>query len=437
MSATAARSETVSRLREQHVARGIATATNIVAARAQGSTIWDVDQKEYLDFAGGIGVLNVGHGHPRVVEAVQAQLERFTHTCYQVAPYEQYVRLAERLNAMAPGSFPKKSLLVTTGAEAVENGIKIARAYTGRRGIIAFNGAFHGRTLLGMSLTGKHHPYRAGFGPFAPEIYHAPYPNEYRGWSVEQSLQALDELFTTQIAADEVAGIIIEPVLGEGGFVPAPTAFLEALQTIANRHGIVLIADEIQTGFGRTGRWLAVEHSGIEPDLILVAKSLAGGLPLAGVIGRAEIMDAPEPGGLGGTYAGNPLACAAALGVFQAFADDNLLDEAQRVGEHIRRRLQSMYERFSCVGEVRGLGAMQALEFVRNRETREPWPALVDKAVADAEKRGLIALKAGLYGNVIRLLPPLNTTEEQIDKACDILEASVHAALGAVEGQTA
>ena len=319
MDVISSRSTKLLELRQTAIPRGLGTAHPIIVARASGSQIWDVDAHEYIDFVGGIGVLNVGHSHPKVMQAVRAQLERLTHTCFQVAMYEPYLLLADRLNAIAPCSGPKKTLFLTTGAEAVENAVKIARAYTGRQAVIAFDLSFHGRTLMGMTLTGKAHPYRQNFGPFAPEIYHAPYPYTYRGWTAERSLEALQNLFLTSVTPEQVAAIIIEPVLGEGGFVPAPPEFLQALREICDIHGILLIADEIQSGFGRTGRMFAVEHSGVTPDLITVAKSMAGGLPLAAVIGRAEVMDAPEPGGLGGTYAGNPVACAAGLAVLDVF----------------------------------------------------------------------------------------------------------------------
>lgn len=418
---------TVHDLRATHVARGIASATNIVVARAQGALLWDVDQNEYLDFAAGIGVLNVGHTHPRVVEAIRAQLERFVHTSFQVAIYESYARVAKRLNEIAPGDSPKKSLIVTTGAEAVENAIKIARSYTGRPAIISFTGAFHGRTLLGLSLTGKTHPYRAGFGPFAPEIYRSPYPNEYRGWTTDRALESLEDLLRTDVSPGDVAAVIIEPVLGEGGFVPAPSEFLRALRRLCTEHGIVFIADEVQTGFGRTGRWFAVEHSGVVPDLISVAKGIAGGMPLAGVVGRADIMDAPDPGGLGGTYAGNPLACAAALAVFDVFEDECILARAEKIGSSLGPFLSELPREYPFVGDVRGIGAMWAMELVRDGVTREPWPELVDAVLAEAERRGLIALKAGLYGNVIRLLPPLTVTEDQVARAIQILRESFNA----------
>lgn len=416
------RNQTLYELRQRHVPRGVASAHPIFAARAEGVKVWDVDGNEYIDFAGGIGVVNVGHNHPRVVQAVQAQTERLIHTCFQVAMYEPYVRLAERLGALAPGEFPKKAIFLTTGAEAVENAIKIARAYTKRPAVIAFTGGFHGRTLLGMTLTGKTKPYRQNFGPFVPEIYHAPYPYEYRGWDTERALRALRELFETQVSPERVAAVIIEPVLGEGGFVPAPFEFLRELRRITEEHGILLIADEVQTGFGRTGRMFAIEHSGIIPDLITVAKSLAGGLPLSGVIGRAEVMDAPEPGGLGGTYAGNPLACAASLAVLEIFEEGGLLERARSLGEELMEGFRALQGRFPQVGDVRGLGAMVAMELVEDRETRTPAPELTDQVIAAAREKGLLLVKAGLYGNVIRVLVPLTVTDEELNYAFDVLE---------------
>jgi 4-aminobutyrate aminotransferase / (S)-3-amino-2-methylpropionate transaminase / 5-aminovalerate transaminase len=393
--------------RAAHVARGVGNVHPIFVEHAEGACLHDVDGKAYIDFAGGIGVLNVGHNHPRVVAAVRAQLEHLSHSCFQVGMYESYVRLAQRLNALAPGAVPRKSIFFSSGAEAVENAIKIARSFTGRQAVIAFQHSFHGRTLLGMSLTGKASPYKQNFGPYAPEIYHAPFPYAYRGWDAERALNALDELFATQVAPGQVAAIVIEPVLGEGGFVPAPPSFLRELRRVTEQHGIVLIADEIQTGFGRTARMFAIEHSGVVPDLITIAKSLAGGLPLSGVIGRAEIMDAPLPGGLGGTYAGNPLACAAANAVLDIFEDEGLLPRAESIGQTIHRAFDALQQRLPAVGDVRGLGAMVALELVRDRQSKAPAPELADHLVVEARKRGLILLKAGLYGNVIRVLAPL------------------------------
>ena len=409
------------RARQDNVPRGVGNTHPIFAARAQGAQLWDIDGNEYVDFAGGIGVMNIGHSHPRVVQAVQAQLERFTHTCFQVVMYDTYVRLAERLNQLAPGAFPKKTIFLTTGAEAVENAVKIARLATGRPGIISFTSSFHGRTLLGMSLTGKATGYKQNFGPFAPEVYHAPFPYVYRGWDSERALAALDDLFHTDITPDRVAGIIIEPVLGEGGFVPAPPEFLHALRRITEDHGIVFIADEIQSGFGRTGKFFAVEHSGVAPDLITIAKSMAGGIPLAGVIGRADLMDAPAPGGLGGTFAGNPLACAAGLAVLDIFEQEKILDRAQQAGEQLQSRLRAMQADLPVIGEVRGLGPMAAIELVRDPHTREPAPEVTDRVVTLARERGVLLIKAGLHGNVVRILAPLVIDDALLDHALDTL----------------
>lgn len=409
------------------VARGVATAHPIEAVRAQGVRLWDAAGREYLDFAGGIGVLNVGHAHPRVVAAVRAQAEAFTHTCFQVAPYEGYVRLAERLNALLPGPGPNKTLLLTTGVEAVENAVKIARAWTGRPAVVAFTHAFHGRTLLGMSLTGKTGAYKQAFGPFAPEVYRAPFPYAYRDWPPERALAALEELFRTQVAADRVAAVVIEPVLGEGGFVPAPPGFLRTLRETTRTHGIALVADEIQSGFGRTGRMFAVEHAGVEPDLVTVAKSLAGGLPLAAVVGRAEVMDAPAPGGLGGTYAGNPLSCAAALAVLDVYEEERLLERARAQGERLRAGLLALQERFAVIGDVRGLGAMMAVELVEDRATKAPAADRARRVVEEARQHGLLLLRAGTWDNVIRFLPPLTTAEADLDLALARLAAAFEA----------
>ncbi|HLZ57873.1 MAG TPA: 4-aminobutyrate--2-oxoglutarate transaminase [Ktedonosporobacter sp.] len=412
---------TLLQLREQQVPRGVGNMHSIFTARAQGAQIWDIDGKEYIDFAGGIGVLNVGHNHPRVVQAIQDQLEHFTHTCFQVTMYEPYLRLAERLNALAPGGDAKKTMFLTTGAEAIENAIKIARDFTRRPAVIAFTHSFHGRTLLGLSLTGKATAYKQHFGPFAPEVYHAPFPYEYRGWSSEQALEALRELFQTQVTPDQVAAIVIEPVLGEGGFVPAPPQFLRELRSITQQYGILLIADEIQSGFGRTGKMFAVEHSGIVPDLITVAKSLAGGLPLSGVIGRADVMDAPAAGGLGGTYAGNPLACAAALAVLEVFEQEDLLARGQQLGKRLMDYSRSLQNEIEEIGDVRGLGPMIGLEFVYDRQSKKPAPEIVDQILADALAHGLLLIKAGLNGNVLRFLVPLVIEEPLITRALDTL----------------
>ncbi|RTG96578.1 4-aminobutyrate--2-oxoglutarate transaminase [Thermus scotoductus] len=423
------RNQTLWQLRERYVPRGVAQAHPVFVARAEGSRIWDVDGKEYLDFAGGIGVMNVGHGHPRVLQAVRAQLERFTHACFQVTPYEAYVRLAERLAKLAPGDFSKKTLFLTTGAEAVENAVKIARAYTGRPAVVALTHSFHGRTLLGMSLTGKASYYKQNFGPFAPEVYHAPAPYPYRGVSDEMALEGLRELFRTAVDPERVAALVVEPVLGEGGFIPLSETYLREIREITASQGILLIADEIQSGFGRTGRMWAVEHSGVVPDLITFAKSVAAGLPLSGVVGRAEVMDAPKPGGLGGTYAGNPLACAAGLAVLDIFEEEGLLERARALGRVLWQALGRLKDRFPQVGEVRGLGPMVALELVRDPKTREPAPDLAQATLEEARRRGLILLKAGMYGNVIRVLVPLVATEAEVHEGLARLSAALEVAL--------
>ena len=405
--------------RAEHVARGVAETHPIFVARAEGTRVWDTDGTEYLDFIGGIGVLNTGHRHPRVLDAVRRQLDAVTHTCFQVASYEGYVELAARLNALVAGG-PNKTLLLTTGVEATENAVKIARAATNRPGVVAFTGGFHGRTLLGLALTASSTGYRQNFGPFAPEVYHAPFPYEYRGVSAAQALAGLQYLFDSRIAPSQVAAIIIEPQLGEGGFVPAPAEFMHELRRIATAHGIVLVVDEIQTGFGRTGRMFAYEHYGIEPDLVTLAKSLGGGLPLSAVVGKAAIMDAPAVGGLGGTYAGNPVACAAALAVLDVFEDERVLDQAVRQADTTRAALQALKARHRQVGDVRGLGAMQAIEIVKP-EDQAPDPAAAQRIVDLARSRGLLLLKSGTYKNVIRLLPPLTTPPAELQRGLDLL----------------
>jgi 4-aminobutyrate aminotransferase/(S)-3-amino-2-methylpropionate transaminase len=426
---TASRNQALWQLRERYVPRGVAQAHPVFVARAEGARLWDVDGREYLDFAGGIGVMNVGHGHPRVLQAVRAQLERFTHACFQVTPYETYVRLAERLSALAPGSFPKKTIFLTTGAEAVENAVKIARAHTGRPAVVALTHSFHGRTLLGMSLTGKASYYKQNFGPFAPEVYHAPAPYPYRGVSDGLALEGLEELFRTQVDPERVAALILEPVLGEGGFIPLSPEYLRAVRQITEAHGILLVADEIQSGFGRTGKMWAIEHSGVVPDLITFAKSVAAGLPLSGVVGRAEVMDAPRPGGLGGTYAGNPLACAAGLAVLDVFAEEGLLERAEALGKVLWAGLRRLQERFPQVGEVRGLGPMVALELVRDRLSKEPAPELAQAVLEAARDQGLILLKAGMFGSVLRILVPLVATPEEAEEGLTRLEAAMEACL--------
>ena len=413
MEATETRTGDLLERRSRAVARGVSAAHPLFVARAEGARLWDVDGREFVDFAGGIGVMNLGHRHPAVVAAVRAQLEAFTHTCFQVGMYESYVAVAERINALAPGDFPKKTLLLTTGAEATENAVKIARAATGRAAVISFSYGYHGRTLLALSLTGKVHPYKQNFGPFAPEIYQAPFPDARRGYDTDRALAALDELFETRVAARNVAAFIIAPVLGEGGFVPAPFAFLRELRRLADRHGIVLIADEIQTGFGRTGTMFAIEHAGVAPDLLTFAKSVAGGLPLSGIVGRAEIVDAVEPGGLGGTYAGNPLACAAALATLDAFESEDVLARAERLGVALRLRLDALAAVYPHhVSDVRGLGAMLAIEFADRSDGAGK--SIAARVVAAAFDEGLVALTAGPKANALRILVPLVASDDDL-----------------------
>ena len=411
--------------RERNVPRGVVTAHPVVAARAEGAYLWDVEGRRYLDFVGGIGVLNVGHNHPRVVAAVTEQLTRVSHTAFQVAAYEPYIALAERLNRLVGKGEPHKTILLTSGAEAVENAIKIARGYTNRPGVIAFRGGFHGRTLLGVSLTGMSQPYKQNFGPFAGEIHHAPYPDAYRGVTTAAALAALDELFATQIAADRVAAIIIEPVQGDGGFLPAPPAFMQALRALTERHGIVLIADEIQTGFGRTGKLFGFEHSGIQPDLVTVAKSLAGGLPLSGVIGKAAIMDAPLPGGLGGTYGGNALACAAAHGVLDAFEQDGLLARAEALGNQLGAGLERLAAAYPAIGTVRGVGFMRAIEFVTDQASKTPDADTAQKVIDEAREGGLLVIKCGVHRNIVRFLAPLVLSDADLASALDTLAVAL------------
>ncbi len=409
------------------VARGISIATPIFASRAENAEVWDVEGRRYIDFAGGIAVQNVGHRHPRVIAAVREQLDAFTHTCFQVTPYEVYVRLAERLNRLAPGAAPKKTIMLSTGAEAIENAVKIARCATGRPAIISFSGAFHGRTMMALALTGKIVPYKVGFGPFAAEIFHAPFPDAYRGVSPAQSIAAIETILRSSVEASRVAAILIEPVQGEGGFNVAPFEFLRELRLLCDRHGMLLIADEIQTGFARTGRMFAIEHSGVVPDLIAIAKAVGGGFPLSAVIGRAEVMDAPAPGGLGGTFAGNPVACAAGLAVLDILEEERILARAHKTGAHIRARLEAIQgePRMRCIGDVRGLGPMLAIEFVKDRASREPDPDLARAISAKAAERGLIVLNCGIYGNVIRVLVPLTASLELVDEGIAILEQAI------------
>jgi 4-aminobutyrate aminotransferase / (S)-3-amino-2-methylpropionate transaminase / 5-aminovalerate transaminase len=414
-------------LRSRYVPRGITSAHPVAVDRAKGSELWDVSGKRYVDFAGGIGVMNVGHAHPRVMEAVQHQLERATHTSFQVVHYESYLRLAERLCQVAPIEGAKKAIFFSTGAEAIENAVKIARAATGRPAVISFRGGFHGRTLLALSLTGSVRPYKQDFGPYAAEVYQTPFPYSYRGWSTEAALADLNNLLESEVAPDRVAAIVIEPVLGEGGFVPAPLDFMRKLRELTERHGILLIVDEIQTGFGRTGRFFAVEHSGVQPDLITVAKSLAAGLPLSGVVGRAQVMDAPGPGGLGGTYGGNPVACAAGLAVMDIMRDEKLPERAARIGSVVEERMQSWAHENDLIGDVRVVGAMGGMELVRDRKTKEPADKETAAVLARARDRGLIILRCGVHHNVIRTLMPLTIPDDQLEEGLDMLGASLGA----------
>jgi 4-aminobutyrate aminotransferase/(S)-3-amino-2-methylpropionate transaminase len=420
-----ARNTELHRRRAAAVARGVANSLSIYAQRARNAEIWDVEGRRYIDFASGIAVLNTGHLHPRVVAAVQAQLGQLTHTCFQVTPYEGYVALAERLNALAPGPTPKKSILFSTGAEAVENALKIARYHTRRSAVIAFSGAFHGRTLATMTLTGKVQPYKAGFGVLLPEVFHVPFPSAYHGITPQQSLAAIEQLFKADLDPSRVAALIIEPVQGEGGFYIAPPEFLRSLRALCDSHGIVLVADEIQSGFARTGRMFAFEYSGVEPDLMTVAKSIAGGLPLSAVVGKAQIMDAPPPGGLGGTYAGSPLACAAALAVLDVIAEEQLVQRSRVLGTQLMARLKALQAKCPAIGEVRGLGSMVAIELVKNRRADQPDAELTRALVQAAATRGLVILSCGVYGNVIRLLAPLTISDALLNEGLDLLEAAL------------
>ena len=417
-------------LRDQHIPRGIATAHPVVAARADGAELWDVDGKRYLDFVGGIGVLNVGHNHPRVVEAVRRQVGEISHASFQVVAYEAYIQVAARLNKLVGGDEHYKSVLFTSGAEAVENAIKIARSHTNRPAVISFRGGFHGRTLLGVTLTGMSQPYKQNFGPFPAEIYHATYPNAYRGISSEDALAELDALFATDVAPDRVAAIIIEPVQGDGGFLAAPKAFLQALRQRCTEHGIVLILDEIQAGFGRTGTMFGFQHADIQPDLVTVAKSLAGGMPLSAVVGRAEIMDAPTPGGLGGTYGGNAVACAAALAVMDLFEEQDLLAQGEQLAAQLREGLLALQKRYPCIGDVRGLGFMQAIEIVAPDSQQSPDAALAQNIIDEARNAGLLVIKCGVYRNVVRFLAPLITTKAQVAEALQMLDKALAAVRG-------
>jgi 4-aminobutyrate aminotransferase / (S)-3-amino-2-methylpropionate transaminase / 5-aminovalerate transaminase len=411
------------------VAKPLALTFPIVADSARGVTITDVDGNTFIDFAGGVGTLNVGHSHPDVVAAAQEQLDRFSHTDYTVVPYEVYVTLAERLGALVPISGPVKAAFFNAGTEAVENAVKFARLATKRSAVICFEGAFHGRTFLSLSLTAKSKPYKDGLGPFSPEVYRVPFPYEYRGVTAADALDALERAFAEQVAPESVAAIIVEPVQGEGGFVVAPQEFMAGLRAACDKHGIVLIADEVQTGFGRTGRFFACEHYGVEPDLVCVAKSIAMGLPLSGVLGRAEIMDAGSPGAVGGTYVGNPVAQAAALAVLDVFESEGLVERSGQIGEVVRGRMLSWQERWPVIGDVRGLGAMLAIEFVSDSAAKTPAPELARAVIDEALTRGLLLISCGIHSNCIRELAPLVITDAELDEALGVWEEALAAAL--------
>lgn len=402
--------------------RGVSQGHPLFAHRAKNAEVWDVEGKRFIDFVGGIAVVNTGHAHPQVVQAIQAQAENFTHTCFQVVAYESYVELAEKVCALAPGNFAKKAFFMTTGAEAVENAVKIARAATGRSAVIAFHGAFHGRTMFGLALTGKVDPYKNGFGPFPAEVFHAPFPNALHGISIEDSLAGIEKIFKNDVEAKRVAAIFIEPVQGEGGYYIAPAEFLQKLRALCDQHGILLVADEVQTGAGRTGKMFAIEHAGIHADILLMAKGLGGGSTISAIIGKAEVMDAPAPGGLGGTYAGNPLACQAALAVLNILDKEKLFARSTMLGERMRQRFNAMKQKFSFIAEVRGLGAMTSVEFCLNGDPHQPAADIANKLKAEAFKRGLLLLNCGSYGNVLRVMVPLTIEEAVLDEGLDIIE---------------
>ena len=426
------KSRALSERRSQAVPRGLSHGTPIYVAKAEDAWLEDVDGNRYIDFAGGIGCANAGHRQEPVVDAIRSQLDKFLHTCVQVTPYEGYIRLAERMNQVTPGKFPKKTLFVNSGAEAVENAVKIARAYTKRPAIIAFEDAFHGRTMMTLALTSKTHPYKAGFAPFPGEVYRVPFAYCYRcSYNLKYPscdlycARHLEDTFKRVVANEEVAAVIAEPVLGEGGFVAPPPDYFKTLIDLCHKYGILFIADEVQSGFGRTGALFASERYGIEPDLLVTAKSLGGGLPLAAVTGRADIMDAPAPGGLGGTFAGNPLSCAAALAVLDLFEKENLLARANELGDRFQRRAREWQRRWPIVGDVRGLGGMQAIELVKSQETKTPASDETKQITQCCYEHGLITITAGSYSNVIRVLVPLVATNEQMDEGLDVLESAL------------
>jgi len=424
--------------REAATPRGAAKLTPVAITSAHGAAITDADGNTFLDFAGGIGVLAVGHCPPNVVDAIKNQAEHLIHLCAIVGTYEPYVQVAELMNEVTPGNFPKKTILLNSGAEGNETAVKIARAYTGRPAIIVFEGAYHGRTNLTLAMTSKYGLFKKGFGPFAPEIYRLPFPNVYRrpaGVSEEQfiddAITRLENAFVAQVDPSAVAAIVIEPVLGEGGFIPTPARFLRRIRELCTQYGIVMVADEVQCGFGRTGRLFAVEHYGIEPDLIVTAKSLAAGMPLAAVTGRAEIMDGPHPGGLGGTYSGNPLACVAAIEAIQMIREPSFLERANQVGARIREHLLDYQAEIPLIGDVRGLGAMMLMELVKDRDQKTPAAEETLQVTQECFKRGLVAIRAGLYSNCIRFLPPLNITDEQVDEGMGVMGEALRVVEGA------
>jgi len=409
--------------RAEAIPRAIGNAHAVFAAKALNSEIWDVEGRRYIDFCAGIAVVNTGHCHPKLVSAVANQLPLFTHTCFQVVAYESYVALAERLCELAPGNFKKKAFFMSTGAEAVENAIKLARAYTGRSALVAFNGAFHGRTMYSLALTGKVDPYKTGFGPMASEVYHAPYPSEVHGVSVDDAIGGVEKLFKNDIDPRRVAAIFVEPVQGEGGYLPAPTEFLRRLRELCDQHGILLVADEIQTGVARTGKMFAVEHSGVVPDLITMAKGLGGGMPISAVVGRADIMDHCNPGALGSTYAGHPLACVAALAVLDVIEEERLCARSLVIGERLRSAFRKMAAKHACIGDVRGLGAMTAVEFFHGGDHARPAPEIANALKAEAAKRGLLLLTCGSNGNVLRVMVPLTISDALLDEGLGIIDS--------------
>ncbi len=407
------------------VAPGVGIMHQIFAERALNAEVWDVEGRRYIDFAGGIAVVNTGHCHPHVMKAVEAQMKKFTHTCFQVLPYAPYVALAEKLNMLVPGKGAKKTLFLTTGAEALENTVKIARAHTKRPAIIAFASGYHGRTMMTLALTGKVDPYKLGFGPFPAGVFHVPFPSALHGVSVDDSIKAIERLFKSDVEAKHVAAIVIEPVQGEGGFYVAPPELLKRLRALCDEHGILLVADEVQTGFGRTGKMFALEHSGVEADLVALAKSLAGGFPLAAVVGKAQVMDSVAAGGLGGTYAGSPLGCAAGLAVIEVIEKEGLLARGTEIGKRINKHLAALAQRNPSIGEVRGLGPMIAMEFFKDAKPRAPAPELAKAIVAEGAKQGLILLSCGTYGNVVRILVPLTVSDAVLDEGLGILERTI------------